>query len=345
VYLDGPAGQGLGIGSSLVNKPRMDVAGSTGRAELANSGFDISWLVSGLSNGSHTLYAYSLLDGAWSTIMVQFTGDSSAASLLPTVAAPVAVSVVPSQPITNLQSNCAPGYGTFNSGYPNNTLCNGMNGQYGGSCNPPYPYPNTNTNNGACNNGYNGYNGNCTTPYPYANANNGACNNGYTGFNGACTTPYPYANTNNVNNGACGFGGNGFNGNCTTPYPYANNNNGACGFGTNGFNGACGSTYPYNTGCTGANNGMVGPTSVQAAQMSNGAVTLTWSAANGASSYMVNQSASGAGGPFTTYVTSTSGTTTTISGLATGVTYYFAVSSTSSSGTSAPTPANAVTLS
>jgi len=63
VYLDGPVGQGQVIGSAQVNKARPDVATATGRSDLANSGFDVIWNVTGLSPGNHTLYVYSSING------------------------------------------------------------------------------------------------------------------------------------------------------------------------------------------------------------------------------------------------------------------------------------------
>ena len=48
-YLDGPAGIGLGIGSTVV----------------AQSGFELAFQPMDLSAGVHTLYVYSLVEGSW----------------------------------------------------------------------------------------------------------------------------------------------------------------------------------------------------------------------------------------------------------------------------------------
>src|SRR5947208_2406587 len=63
-YLDGPAGEGFGIGSAAVIGARPDVAGLFG-ADLAYSGFDVAWRPMDLTDGEHTLYFYSLIDGSW----------------------------------------------------------------------------------------------------------------------------------------------------------------------------------------------------------------------------------------------------------------------------------------
>jgi hypothetical protein len=73
-YLDGPAGFGEGIGSAEVDKPRPDVSRLTGRSD---SGFDLSWQPLNLTAGSHTLYVYSLIDGAWFVHTVPVVGEGN----------------------------------------------------------------------------------------------------------------------------------------------------------------------------------------------------------------------------------------------------------------------------
>ncbi len=80
VYLDGPAGVGLGIGSAQVIGARPDVAGRIG-AELAYSGFDVAWMPLNLSAGAHTLFLYSFIDGEWTFQSLSVIGEGN---LLPT---------------------------------------------------------------------------------------------------------------------------------------------------------------------------------------------------------------------------------------------------------------------
>lgn len=67
----------------------------------------------------------------------------------------------------------------------------------------------------------------------------------------------------------------------------------------------------------------------------NGSVALSWAASTGATSYRVYQGTS-AGAEGTTPVATTSGTSTTVSGLTDGTPYYFTVVAVNSSGDSAP---------
>ncbi len=64
LYLDGPAGVGTGIGSAAITVGRPDVRSSLG-TDRVYKGFAASYLPTMLPGGAHTLYAYSLIDGAW----------------------------------------------------------------------------------------------------------------------------------------------------------------------------------------------------------------------------------------------------------------------------------------
>src|SRR5579871_431179 len=92
VYLDGPAGEGQGVGSTIVNGPRPDVAQITGRQDLANSGFDVQWQVNNLTNGNHTLYVYSLTNGNWIYKMVPIVGAGGTTSPAATSSTPLPTS-------------------------------------------------------------------------------------------------------------------------------------------------------------------------------------------------------------------------------------------------------------
>jgi len=80
LYLDGPAGVGTGIGSVQVHGARPDVASTMG-AELAYSGFEVPFVPETLASGEHMLFAYSLIDGAWSLQTIPIIG---AGNVLPT---------------------------------------------------------------------------------------------------------------------------------------------------------------------------------------------------------------------------------------------------------------------
>lgn len=62
VYLDGPAGQGIGLGSTRTFKDRSDVA-AIYNAQFANSGYEIPVNVSNIAPGAHTLFVYSIHNG------------------------------------------------------------------------------------------------------------------------------------------------------------------------------------------------------------------------------------------------------------------------------------------
>jgi hypothetical protein len=78
-YLDGPIGQGQSLGTTGVDKPRPDVAQALGRSDLASSGFDAIWTVSGLNAGSHTLYVYALINGQWTSQIIPIVSPQAAA--------------------------------------------------------------------------------------------------------------------------------------------------------------------------------------------------------------------------------------------------------------------------
>jgi len=52
------------------------VAQATDRADLADGGFETSWIVSGLSPGPHTIYVYALVYGVplVQTVQIQVAG-------------------------------------------------------------------------------------------------------------------------------------------------------------------------------------------------------------------------------------------------------------------------------
>jgi hypothetical protein len=78
IYLDGPAGVGIGLGSVMVGTPRPDVAKATAESNLASSGFELSWHPKDLSAGPHTLYIYALTDGSWTLRTVPIMGRGNA---------------------------------------------------------------------------------------------------------------------------------------------------------------------------------------------------------------------------------------------------------------------------
>jgi subtilase family serine protease len=86
------------------------------------------------------------------------------------------------------------------------------------------------------------------------------------------------------------------------------------------------------------------PTSLKAASSGGGVVALSWTGSTGASSYEVYQgTASGAEGA-TAVKSGVTGTSTTISGLKTGTTYYFTVDAVGATGTSAQSAETSVTV-
>ena len=74
IYLDGPAGAGRGVGSTAVSGPRSDTARITGTAA---NGFDVTWQPTDLNAGPHTLWIYSLADGAWTIQQVSFMAQGN----------------------------------------------------------------------------------------------------------------------------------------------------------------------------------------------------------------------------------------------------------------------------
>src|SRR6266542_2666564 len=73
LYLDGPAGVGTGIGAVQVHGARPDVASIMG-AEFAYSGFEVPFMPETLASGEHMLFAYSLIDAAWSLQTIPIMG-------------------------------------------------------------------------------------------------------------------------------------------------------------------------------------------------------------------------------------------------------------------------------
>lgn len=72
VYLDGPAGVGIGLGSTEVGTDRLDVAMAMRSPDLSASGFEMHWEPKDLSAGHHELWVYSLMNGTWVTQIVPF---------------------------------------------------------------------------------------------------------------------------------------------------------------------------------------------------------------------------------------------------------------------------------
>src|SRR5579871_4548478 len=130
VYLDGTAGQGQNVGSAPVNKPRPDVAQVMGQPSLANSGFDVVWQVSGLSNGSHTLNVQATGNGGSATQVIQLNVQGATAGSYYTYGSAY----------NSYAGGFTPSYNGYSSystgGYANPTTA------YTGYCNPSYPTPN-----------------------------------------------------------------------------------------------------------------------------------------------------------------------------------------------------------
>src|SRR5579871_2570106 len=128
VYLDGTAGQN--VGSAPVNKPRPDVAQVMGQPSLANSGFDVVWQVSGLSNGSHTLNVQATGNGGSATQVIQLNVQGATAGSYYTYGSAY----------NSYAGGFTPSYNGYSSystgGYANPTTA------YTGYCNPSYPTPN-----------------------------------------------------------------------------------------------------------------------------------------------------------------------------------------------------------
>ena len=108
--------------------------------------------------------------------------------------------------------------------------------------------------------------------------------------------------------------------------------------------------FPVNVPCTGGVT--AAPTNVVATATSSTTALLTWTAAQGATGYVVLRSTTGPAGPYTTALSpastpavSISGTQATLAGLNPGDTYYLAVAATGPLGTSVASPANPLTTS
>ncbi|MEA2640994.1 MAG: hypothetical protein QOF51_2388 [Chloroflexota bacterium] len=393
VYLDGPAGQGQGIGSAPVNLPRPDVAQVTGKAELANSGFDIVWQVSGLANGSHTLYVYSLINGNWALFAVPVTvsgGQTGASAGTTVAAAPTSttnstascnpnfpasssssqINVPCTTSTTGLSGSCNPSFPNASYQYPSNTPCTGANAQ---NCNPFYPNQNSlyPTNVPCSTTVSTGFNGNCNPFYPTASTlypNNVPC----TGTTTSCNPFYPTATSSFPNNVPCGAGYT----NCNPFYPTASTSfptnvpcTGTTSINCNPFFPNQNSSYPNNLPCTGTANvsncnpnfptpnpvfptnvqcttgTTPGPSAVTAAATRPLTITINWNAVAGATSYTVFQSPTGPGGPYNVYVSQVPSqmSTTQVSGLTPGTTYFYGVAANGPWGVSTVTPAQGAT--
>jgi len=138
VYLDSPTGQLLGTAS--VDEPRPDVVQVLGRPDLANSGFDVTWLVSGVTDATHTLFVVATGGGPSTTQQIPIT----------------VTGVTTSGNLTNM--GYGNGYETYNNGFaPYGT--NSLNSGYQIGLNGPYVNPYMNP-------GYQiGLNGTYVNPY------------------------------------------------------------------------------------------------------------------------------------------------------------------------------------
>lgn len=211
IYLD--SANGPLLGSATVNKPRPDVVQVLGRTDLANSGFDTSWYVSGLSNGTHTLYVVATGNGQSTTQQVSINSNG---------------------PQYGSMFNNAYSFG-FQSGCPN--YMSGYGGGYGG-----YGYGG----------GYGGYGGMGCGPMPYTpQYNNGFYPYNYSMY-GYPYTPYagyPNLGSNYLSypynygslSGYGGIGGYGYGG-----YPYGYGGYGGIGY--PGYYSGC--LYTYYLGCS-----------------------------------------------------------------------------------------------
>jgi len=321
VDLDGPTGQGKLIGTTAVNGPRPDVVQVTGRQDLANSGFSLSWTPTGVPNGTHALFVYAFAGSASTSqqIQIMVTGGPNRPAGGPYP--PGANYYAPGNYFTGQTTNCNPDFPNYNYLYPSNTPCSG-----GSLCNPFFPNESTlYTNNVPCNGTYPGgapyygYSGNCYNYYPpIATSYSNTCTAPSTTYNGACNPYFPTIETAYPNN---------------VPCPPST---------TIGCNPAIGPVYGSTVPCTGTGGPLPPPSNVNAGQTRPGTVTINWNAVAGATDYTVLQSST-AGGQYT-FVTEINGSSTIVSGLPNG-TYYFAVVANSSQGPSAPAPANPVTVS
>jgi hypothetical protein len=147
IYLDGQAGQsGTLVGAATYGVARADVAAANGRTDWANSGYEYSWRISGLTSGSHTIYVYarSTTSGAWQyrTVNINVTGPPPSPTQAPG-AMPPPPPYPPTGPgglpygVTPPQNQMGMGGGSnYGSGYPYGDIY----GPAGQPCNP-YPSP------------------------------------------------------------------------------------------------------------------------------------------------------------------------------------------------------------
>lgn len=79
VYLDGPSGQGQGIGAAQYGSGRGDVAGAFGDSRFNASGYNFNWDSNSVAAGQHTLYLYarSNVNGAWNLSTRNFRTSGS----------------------------------------------------------------------------------------------------------------------------------------------------------------------------------------------------------------------------------------------------------------------------
>jgi hypothetical protein len=317
IVLDAPASAGgidLGTATQVA---RPDVEGVMGHPGY---GFSLTTDVSGVPDGNHMIYVQAMTacgPAMSSGLAEDFVNPVMNAQTTPEVnAQPIPVPAPSSyMPAPDYAAGtCNPDFPNFNPSFPTNVPCGTANyGMNYGECNPTYPVPNA------------------TYPTDIPCPGNTSANTyGGTPTFAECNPTYPVPNVTYPSDIPCP-GNTSSVGTIYTPSTiYAPSMVPGVGNYVQ--------TPTYTTGLTST------PSNVSVSQTAPGTATISWNSVSGASSYMVYASTSGAGGPFTSYVTTTNGNTASISGLMPGMTYFFAVASNSSAGMTSAIPANPVTI-
>ncbi|MBM2811523.1 MAG: S-layer protein [Chloroflexi bacterium] len=324
IYVDGQGSSGRFLANANLGGSRPDVAFVFGMTKAATSGFNVGLLISGLTNGSHTLYVTAKSsDGDTMTMNVPFTvsGASTGTTVQTTCPSGQFYTANGCQYSASASTSCqagyvnAAGYGCVQGG--TNACPVGSVSTAAFGCQPQgigsasYAYGS-----GYCAPGATGYLG--TGSYFGSGYNTGF----NTGFNTNC--------------GAGGyFGGSG--GLCPAGYTYSAS--GQCvysGIGGGGGVGLCQAGFAYTAGgCIYDPYGQYGGGGTAVAFVSStGAVTLTWTASATAVSYRIYSSSGFSG--FTSMVLLNTvpapQTSVTLSGLTPNSTMYFQVRAVDASG-------------